>query len=356
MSSLSASLARSGAAEPDRVRLMLEAAPHRGGTLEMRSLGACTVGISRRDDDDQAGVSSGERLVAAFAGRLDNVPELRGALIGAGTPPHSDAPADLVEAAWLRWGERAPERMRGHFAAAISDGERIWCFRDQVEIRAAFYRSDDSGAHFGSEAKQVLAGAGVAREADLDAVEAILFGYGGGPDASCPLRGVRRMNAASLVTADRDGASAERFYWHPERLVESGRYTPDEARERFAELFDQAVGRCLTGRDAVSLSGGIDSTAVAAFAAPGHEARFGSPVAALSAVFPDLPGVDETSWIEMVVEHLSMPAAHLPPTVQEPGQRGALVRGCWTRRRLWCRFPSWTRTMRWRRSSAIARC
>jgi asparagine synthase (glutamine-hydrolysing) len=61
------------------------------------------------------------------------------------------------------------------------------------------------------------------------------------------------------------------------------------------------------GTDAISLSGGVDSTAVAAFAAPGHEQRFGGPVAALSAVFPDLPGVDETEWIEMVVEYLGMP-------------------------------------------------
>jgi asparagine synthase (glutamine-hydrolysing) len=307
MSSFSASLARSGAAEPDRARRMLEAAPHRGTRHEVRTLGACTLGVSRREDDDHAGVSSGERLMAAFAGRLDNGPELRGALIGAGTEPRSDAPADLVEAAWQRWGERAPARMRGQFAAAVSDGDRIWCFRDQVGFRAVYHRSCDAGVFLGSEAKQVLAGAGVAREADLDAVEAIVFGEGGGPEAACPLRGVRRMNAASLVTADRDGVSAERLYWHPERLVETGRHTPDEARERFAELFDQAVRRCLSGRDAISLSGGIDSTAVAAFAAPGHEERFGSPVAALSAVFPDLPGVDETSWIEMVVEYLGMP-------------------------------------------------
>jgi asparagine synthase (glutamine-hydrolysing) len=307
MSSLSANLARSGVAEPDRVRRMLEAAPHRGTQLDTRTIGACALGVSRRDDDDHAGVSSGERLVAAFSGLLDNGPELRGALIGAGAQPRGNAQADLVEAAWETWGERAPARMRGQFAAAVSDGERIWCFRDQVGFRAVYHRTDDSGVFFASEAKQVLAGAGVAREADLDAVEAILFGYGGGPQASCSLRGVRRMNAASVVTADRDGLSPERLYWHPERLIESGRDTPDEARERFAELFGQAVSRCLTGQDAISLSGGIDSTAVAAFAAPGHEERFGSPVSALSAVFPDLPGVDETRWIEMVVEYLKMP-------------------------------------------------
>jgi asparagine synthetase B (glutamine-hydrolysing) len=307
MSSISVSVARSGTAEPDRVRRMLAAAPHRGDQIAIGTLGACTLGVSRRADDDQAGISSGEQLIAAFSGRLDNGPQLQAELARAGGAARGDAPADVLEAAFATWGEDAPSRLRGQFAAAVSDGARIWCFRDQVGFRAIFYRDDETGVFLGSEAKQVLAGAGIGREADLDAVEAILFGYGGGPEASCPLRGVRRMNAGSLIIADLGGVSPERLYWHPERLVETGSHTPAEARERFAELFDQAVARCLTGSDAISLSGGIDSTAVAAFAAPGHEARFGSPLSALSAVFPDLPSVDESSWIELVVEHLNMP-------------------------------------------------
>jgi asparagine synthase (glutamine-hydrolysing) len=307
MSSISVSVARSGTAEPDRVRRMLEAAPHRGDQIAIRTLGACTLGVSRRAGDDQAGISSGEQLIAAFSGRLDNGPQLQSDLARAGSAARGQGAADVIEAAFATWGEDAPSRLRGQFAAAVGDGTRIWCFRDQVGFRAIFYRDDENGVFLGSEAKQVLAGAGIGREADLDAVEAILFGYGGGPEASCPLRGVRRMNAGSLITADLDGVSRQRLYWHPERLVETGSHTSAEARERFAELFDQAVARCVTGHDAVSLSGGIDSTAVAAFAAPGHEARFGSPLSALSAVFPDLPGVDETSWIEMVVEYLKMP-------------------------------------------------
>lgn len=307
MSSLSASLARSGAAEPERVRRMLEAAPHRGSRLEVRTIGACALGVSRHAVDDDAGISTGGRLGAALTGRLDNAAEIRMALESAGAALQGDTAADMVAAAFDTWGEGAAGRMRGQFAAAVSDGQRIWCFRDHVGFRAVFHRADKNGVFLGSEAKQVLAGAGIEHEADLDAVDAILFGYGGGPEASCPLRGVQRMNAASVVTADRDGVSPERRYWHPERLVESGHYTPGEARERFAELFDQAVQRCLSGSDAISLSGGIDSTAVAAFAAPGHEHRHGTPIAALSAVFPDLPGVDESGWIEMVTEYLKMP-------------------------------------------------
>jgi asparagine synthetase B (glutamine-hydrolysing) len=286
---------------------MLEAAPHRGGHLEVRTIGACALGVSRHEIDDDAGISTGGRLGAALTGRLDNAAEIRTALESAGATLQGHTAADLVAAAFDTWGEGAAGRMRGQFAAAVSDGERIWCFRDHVGFRAVFHRADTTGVFLGSEAKQVLAGAGIEREADLDAVEAILFGYGGGPEASCPLRGVRRMNAGSLIIADLGGVSQQRLYWHPERLVETGNHTPAEARERFAELFDQAVARCLTGSDAISLSGGIDSTAVAAFAAPGHDARFGSPLSALSAVFPDLPSVDESRWIELVAEHFKMP-------------------------------------------------
>jgi asparagine synthase (glutamine-hydrolysing) len=115
------------------------------------------------------------------------------------------------------------------------------------------------------------------------------------------------MAAATVLSHDRGGRRRADRYWEPEQLVETGRFTPAEAEERFAELFHQAVERCLSGDDAVSLSGGIDSPAVAAFAAPGHEQRFGTPVGALSAVFPDLPAVDESGWISLVAEHLGMP-------------------------------------------------
>jgi asparagine synthase (glutamine-hydrolysing) len=307
MASLAARLVWTGSAEPERVRRMLEAAPHRGSIVQVREHGAAVLGVSRQTDRDDASISAGNGLVAAFSGRLDNRSEVEDQLAAHGRPVTGDTPADVVEAAFRIWGEQAPARLRGQFAAAVTDGERIWTFRDQVGFRAVFYRRDDRGLHLASEAKQVLAGAGVPREPDLDAVERIFYGQGGGADAACAVRGVKRMAAATIMSCDRSGHSHAQRYWEPERLVETARLTGGEAQERFAELFDQAVARCLVGDDAVSLSGGIDSPAVAAFAAPGHEPRFGKPLAALSAVFPDLPSVDERPWIEMVAGYLNMP-------------------------------------------------
>ena len=307
MGSLAARLSRAGPAEPDRVRQMLDAAPHRGGRQQVREHGAVALGVSQDDEAADGSISTGNGLVAAFSGRLDNAADLRQQLAAHGRAAAGETPADVVEEAFRVWGEGAPARLRGQFAAAVTDGERLWSFRDQVGFRAMYYREDGGAVHLASEAKQVLAGAGITREPDLDAVERIFYGQGGGADADCAVKGVKRMSAATVLSHDRGGRRRADRYWEPEQLVETGRFTAAEAERRFAELFDQAVGRCLTGNDGVSLSGGIDSPAVAAFAAPGHEQRFGRPVGALSAVFPDLPSVDESDWISLVAEHLGMP-------------------------------------------------
>ncbi len=286
---------------------MLDAAPHRGDRQQVQEHGAVALGVSQDDEVADGSISTGNGLVAAFSGRLDNAADLRQQLAAHGRLAAGETPAAIVEEAFRVWGEGAPARLRGQFAAVVTDGERIWSFRDQVGFRAVYYREDGHAVHFASEAKQVLAGAGTPREPDLDAVERIFFGQGGGPDADCAVKGVTRMAAATVLSYDRAGRRRADRYWEPERLVETGRFTPAEAQERFAELFDQAVRRCLTGNDAVSLSGGIDSPAVAAFATPGHEQRFGTPVGALSAVFPDLPSVDESGWISLVAQHLGMP-------------------------------------------------
>ncbi|MGH8944932.1 MAG: asparagine synthase-related protein, partial [Acidimicrobiia bacterium] len=95
-------------------------------------------------------------------------------------------------------------------------------------------------------------------------------------------------------------------YWEPERLLESSRLSPEDLPARFEELMSRAVDRALTGQDLVSLSGGIDSTAVAAFAADPHRARTGRSLPALSAVYPRHATVDERRYIELTADRLGL--------------------------------------------------
>jgi asparagine synthase (glutamine-hydrolysing) len=120
------------------------------------------------------------------------------------------------------------------------------------------------------------------------------------------LRGISRFPRASTAAVGPAAPAAFRRYWDPEPLLESARISLPAARERLAELLDQAVARCLTGADAVSLSGGVDSPTIAAFAAPRTLELTGRPLLAVSSVYPEDPGVDESRWIELVAGHLGL--------------------------------------------------
>ena len=310
MRGLAAILTRSGTPAAETVERMLAAAPHRGNRTGVASVGACTLGVSDLDGRGEATLAAGGRYAVAFAGTLDNAPDLA-ARFGADTAATA---AEVVLAAFAAVGAEAPPLLRGTYACAVSDGKTLWAFRDHVGLETLFHRAEKDAFYVASEAKQVLAGAGVSPEPDLDAVEALFYGDLEDPTV-CAVRGVRRLVGATLLTA-RDGSLAVAPYWDPAALLESASLTSAEAAERFRELLGQAVARPLTGQDVVSLSGGIDSPPIAAYANREHVRRWSRPIPALSAVYPAFPESDESGYIELVAERLGLPLHTYEPGPQ----------------------------------------
>lgn len=85
-------------------------------------------------------------VVVAFWGRLDNRAELSQAL---GSLPGSGDDA-LVAEAWLRWGERCPERLIGDFAFAVASPRAgtVFLARDVMGVKPLYYRADADGVFF----------------------------------------------------------------------------------------------------------------------------------------------------------------------------------------------------------------
>ena len=291
--------------DPTVASKMLAAAPHRGSCITLRALGKCLLGIATRPDFVDSSLSGEGPVIAALSGRLDNALQLHHTLTAAGFPPASPRDADVVVAAFKAFGPEAPNRMRGCFAGFVSDGSALWCFRDHAGFRPLFYRDEPRTFVAASEARQVLVGAELPEEPDLDVLEEIFYGRMPA-DIPAALKGVARLPQAATVAVTGENGAAVRRYWHPTDLLESARLAPADVRDRFAELLQQAVARSLTGKDVILLSGGVDSPAVAAFAAPEHRRRTGRPIGALSLVFPDLPAVDERPYIELVAEHFGI--------------------------------------------------
>jgi asparagine synthase (glutamine-hydrolysing) len=279
----------------------LAAAPHRGSPLDRVTVGGATLAIGdTADPGGDASLTHDGDLTAAFTGQLDNRAELA-AELGLGDEA---SPADVVLHAHRRWGADAPRRFRGPFASVVTDGSAVHVARDPLGLRSAFFRRDAGRVIAATEVKQVLAAAGVTPEPDLDVIEAIVF-QEYDDDTPTALRGAERVPRGMTVRIDDRGALRHR-YWDPRSLLETADLTADEVAERFHGLMEQAASRALLGNDVVSLSGGIDSPAVAAYAGPVYRERHGSPLPALSVVYPDFPEVDESEYIGLVVDQVGL--------------------------------------------------
>lgn len=110
----------------------------------------------------------------------------------------------------------------------MTDGRAVWCFRDHLGFRTLFFREEREVFVAATEAKQVVEGAGLARQPDLEVLESIFYGdYG--DDTPSALRGVSRLGKSRILHVG-EGTSRVRRYWDPRHLLETARMSPRRCR------------------------------------------------------------------------------------------------------------------------------
>ncbi|HEX6664800.1 MAG TPA: asparagine synthase-related protein, partial [Gaiellaceae bacterium] len=293
---------------------MLAAAPHRGAErIEVEQFDHAVIGAANGSERRDTWLAAEGGAGVVFSGTLDNRLELNAELVSHGSHVAGDTPADTLLVAHEAWGERAFERLRGVFAGAVVQEAGLTLFRDQVGFGTLLFREAGDSVWAASEGKQVVAGAGIQRRPDDESLEAIF--YGRLDERRTALRGVERLDRGSIARFTPGRPRTVRRYWDPDDLLETSRLGPVEASEGLLAALDVAVGRALTGCDVVSLSGGIDSPAIAALAAPRSAGNGRGGLGALSAVYPEHPSVDESYYVELIADRLGLPLnTYIPST------------------------------------------
>lgn len=281
---------------------MLEAAPHRGTDIRLHTEGRCSLGVVSTEDLDDASIAAENGVALAMCGRIDNLADVAARSGRSGPLPTS--PAAIILAAFRELGDDAAKVLRGAFSGVLTDGSSIRAFRDHVGFGVLHYGVQGANVYVATEARQVLAGSGSARAPEPEFLVSLLYDRYD-DETLCALRGVRRLPQGSMLFAGPSGVRWSRF-WRPDELLETARLTAGEIQARFDELMSQAVARVLTGQDVVALSGGIESSAIAAYASPEYRRRWNRPLAALSAVYPGFPAIDERGSIELLAEELGL--------------------------------------------------
>jgi asparagine synthase (glutamine-hydrolysing) len=158
--------------------------------------------------------------------------------------------------------------LNGMYAGAVFDpvNGQVVLFRDRFGIKPLYYTVYDDRFVFASEIKPLLAGSG--RPAELDRSRlGNYFTYRYVPGCQTMFEGVFRLPPGSYLVYDlRTGEHDIRRYWNhmPDRPDQN--MTAAAAEEEFYDLFSDAVRIRLRSDVEVGalLSGGIDSSAVAA--------------------------------------------------------------------------------------------
>lgn len=244
---------------------------------------------------DTVGLHVGARLVCVLEGALFDCRGHAGAI-----PADPEGAAAWLADAYARAGRGVFGSLRGEYWALLWDRERRdgVAVTDQLGTHGPYFTHQDGAVHLASELRDLLEALPRTPAPDRLALAHWMMRTVP-PDGRTLYDGVRRLPAAHLLGVGA-GRPLPRRYWEPE--YRPPRRPPAEVvTAEVGSALHTAVARRLTGRPAVLLSGGLDSSAVAALAA-----RADPSIATYSAAFPSHPEADESSLIDTTVASLDI--------------------------------------------------
>jgi asparagine synthase (glutamine-hydrolysing) len=204
-----------------------------------------------------------------FNGEIYNHVELRAGLEAKGHRYRSRSDTETIVHLYEEYGRECVKHLRGMFAFAIWDRRKrvLFAARDRLGIKPFYYRWDGKALLFGSEIKSILRYPGIAAEFNRGTLaEYLAFGYITGPETM--FAGIRKlMPGHTFELAERGEPKIER-YWDLTAEVDSDIRPRDYYVNTYRELLEGAVKSHLMSDVPLGmfLSGGLDSSAVAALA------------------------------------------------------------------------------------------
>jgi asparagine synthase (glutamine-hydrolysing) len=220
-------------------------------------------------------------------------------------PPTDD---ELILHAYEAWGEDCVKHLIGDFAFAIWDGrlQRLFCARDHFGVKPFFYTQISDHFNFSNSLNALRLDAHVSDTLNEIAIgDYLLFGVNQ-DHSTTTFKDIQRLPPGHTLTVA-DNAIKVRRYWTPSIPAEVRFRDSESYVERFSELFSRAVAdRLRTDRVAISMSGGLDSTSLAAITR-----EQGATVHAFSVVYDSLVPDQERHFSTAAAEYLGIPITHL---------------------------------------------
>lgn len=276
--------------------------------------------------------------VIAFNGEIYNYLEIRDELRGYGWAFRSQSDTEVLLKAWAQWGVDALPRLNGMFAFAVHNQKtgETWLVRDRFGVKPLLWgRVPGNGLVFSSSV------AAVAQAIDAP-VDTAYCSFGlrykafEGPDGGAPFAGVHsvapggwlKLNITPAASGAGGGLEITEGRWYDLAQAVAAKQSTiaacsdNDLLTQCQHLLQDAVKLRLRSDVpvAVSLSGGLDSSTVAALAARQvtdlHGFTFGSPKALQS----------EGPVVDRFAEEVGITPHYIWPTLDAAGLNALLER------------------------------
>ena len=249
--------------------------------------------------------STDGRLVVVFNGEIYNHAELRSRLSVKGhhfLTDHSDT--EVLLHGWKEWGEELPGQLNGMWAFAIWDRDqrRLFLSRDRFGKKPLYYFQRAGTFGFSSELTSLLKHPAAPRNvSDLARVK--FFAHALIPAPWSAIAGIWKLPAAHNLLVEESGSACRvsRYWRYVIEPVEPSA-TDEELAAELREIVLRATRRRLVADVplGIFLSGGIDSSFIAALAA----GEIGGPSLSTFTIGFTEPSFDESAPAKLMAAHL----------------------------------------------------
>lgn len=286
---------------------MCETILHRGPNSEglwlddTVALGMRRLSIIDLHTGDQPVFSEDKSVIVMMNGELYNYREVRSDLEKKGHNFITKSDTEILPHLYEEYGEDLVDHLNGMYAFSLWDTrkKKLIIARDRFGEKPLYYGVFDGKLLYASEPKAILAHPSVKPELNLDALRHYLS-YDYVPAPHSIFKGISKLPAAHVMTVE-NGEIKTRRYWNLTFAKNGNIPSFDRAAIELRELLSDAVRMRLVADVplGVLLSGGVDSSTIAAFSAQ-HATE---TVKTFSIGFTE-DSFDETKYARQVAAHL----------------------------------------------------
>lgn len=232
------------------------------------AIGQVRLSIIGLDNGTQPLFSADRSVVLVCNGEIYNYVELKQELAAKGMTLQTDTDTEVILPLYELYGTDCVKHLRGMFAFCLYDVKRKQLFvaRDRIGEERIYYAEIPGGVVFSSELKAILKEYIAEPQLNVEALLAPIRFTGGINPRDTFVEQIKRVQPGEMIMVNDNGLK-RRFYWQRRRTYDFGG-TLQEAKQETLRLMQEAVDIEMRSDVpvAVMLSGGVDSSAVAALA------------------------------------------------------------------------------------------